>query len=53
MRKLIKFFILNIFIFKYWSILNNKNNERYRIAKNETKKAVREAKLAAFDDMYR
>ncbi|KAM2701711.1 hypothetical protein EV2_003518 [Malus domestica] len=28
------------------------NGERYRIAKQEAKKAVREAKLAAYDDMY-
>ena len=30
----------------------DENGERYRIAKKEAKKAMREAKLAAFDDMY-
>ncbi|KAM1668169.1 hypothetical protein COP1_047241 [Malus domestica] len=31
----------------------DENSERYRITKNEVKKTVREAKLAAFDDMYK
>ena len=31
----------------------DENGERYRIVKQETKKAVGEAKLAAFDDMYK
>ncbi|XP_070667542.1 uncharacterized protein [Malus domestica] len=32
---------------------NVENGERYRIAKKEAKKVVREAKLVAFDDMYK
>ncbi|KAM1065762.1 hypothetical protein ACFX2B_021024 [Malus domestica] len=31
----------------------DENGERYRKAKQEVKKAVREAKLAAYDDMYK
>ncbi|KAM1776975.1 hypothetical protein ACFX14_043659 [Malus domestica] len=31
----------------------DENGERYRKAKQEAKKAVREAKLAAYDDMYK
>ncbi|KAM2569161.1 hypothetical protein TB2_009302 [Malus domestica] len=31
----------------------DENGERYRRAKQETKKAVREAKLAAYDNMYK
>ncbi|KAM1790899.1 hypothetical protein ACFX12_034922 [Malus domestica] len=31
----------------------DENGERYRRAKQEAKKAVREAKLAAYDDMYK
>ncbi|KAM2120441.1 hypothetical protein ACFX1Q_018374 [Malus domestica] len=31
----------------------DENDERYRRAKQEAKKAVREAKLAAYDDMYK
>ncbi|KAM1110894.1 hypothetical protein ACFX19_010231 [Malus domestica] len=31
----------------------NENSERYRRTKQEAKKAVREAKLAAYDDMYK
>ncbi|KAM2221020.1 hypothetical protein ACFX1S_020148 [Malus domestica] len=31
----------------------DENSERYRRAKQEAKKAVREAKLAAYDDMYK
>ncbi|KAM1283242.1 hypothetical protein ACFX2J_026125 [Malus domestica] len=33
--------------------MTNENGERYRKAKQEAKKAVREAKLAAYDDMYK
>ena len=31
----------------------DENGERYRIAKQEAKKAVRKAKLTAYDDMYK
>ncbi|KAM1607617.1 hypothetical protein ACFX1Z_028180 [Malus domestica] len=31
----------------------DENGERYRKAKQEAKKAVREAKLAVYDDMYK
>ena len=31
----------------------DENGERYRIVKQEVKKAVKEAKLAAYDDMYK
>ncbi|KAM1790463.1 hypothetical protein TB2_033954 [Malus domestica] len=33
--------------------MTNENGERYRIAKPEAKKAVRDAKQAAYDDMYK
>ncbi|KAM2890269.1 hypothetical protein COP2_008711 [Malus domestica] len=33
--------------------MTDENGERYRKAKQEAKKAVREAKLAAYDDMYK
>ncbi|KAM2986083.1 hypothetical protein FF2_006407 [Malus domestica] len=33
--------------------MTDENGERYRRAKQEAKKAVREAKLAAYDDMYK
>ncbi|KAM2034228.1 hypothetical protein ACFX16_037465 [Malus domestica] len=31
----------------------DENGERYRIAKQEAKKVMREAKLATYDDMYK